>query len=303
MAVNTSQIAPLLRPGLAAVFGDYDMYPAQWTDIFDKHTSDKAYELEVETRLLGLAQIRTEGANTAYDNLMGTRYQTTYTHRYVGLGFIVTRQAIKDNLYKSRFDMQSRALKRSFLQTKEVLGASVLNNGFDATNYPIGDGVALFSTAHPIDGSTVANTPTAQVDLNETSLQAGIVSVMQFKDQAGLTVMTKPQKLVVPVNNRWVADRLLGSKFQTNTANNDISAIVNTNAVPGGWKDNMFLTDTNAWFLMTDADNGFKYYSREALEIDMYTEFDNDNLKIKGIERYSFGVSNFRAAYGSSGTT
>lgn len=301
MAINTTQIRDLLRPGLAAVFGDYDMYPSQWSEIFTKHTSDKAVEIEVEIKMLGLAAIKAEGASVSYDT-MGQRYVTNYLHRYVGIGFIITRQAIKDNLYKARFPMQAKALKDSFGQTKEVLGAAVLNNGFD-TNYPIGDGQPVYSTAHPIDTGTVANTFTVQADLNETSLQDAIVAIQKFRAASGLRVMVKPEKLIVPPELQWQANRLLNSQFRTDTANNDESAIYNTSAVPQGYRVNQFLTDTNAWFLMTNCDDGFKYYDREPLEIDMYTDFDNDNLKVKGIERYSFGVSNFRGGFGSSGST
>lgn len=302
MAINTSAIAQLLRPGLADVFGDYPMYPSQWTDIFDRHTSIMQQEIEVETRLLGMAEIRAEGASTAFDNAMGQRWITTYLHKYVSLGFIVTRQALKDNLYKNKFDMQSRALKRSMLQTKEVLGAAVINNGF-STSYPGGDGQPLYSTSHPIDGATYANTFSVQADLNETALNDANVIIQQFKDQAGLIVMTKPRKLIVPPQLAWTADRLLGSKYRTDTANNDINPIASTQMIPDGYRVNQFFTDTNGWIIKTDADSGFKYYEREKLEIDMFTEFDNDNLKVKALERYSFGWSNPRVSFGSQGLT
>lgn len=301
MAINTGAIANLLRPGLAEVFGDYPMYPTQWSEFYEKATSDKAVEIEVEVKLLGLAAIKAEGAATEYDN-MGQRYITNYVHRYVSIGFVITRQAMKDNLYMSRFPMQAKALKNSMMQTKEVLGASVLNNGF-STSFPIGDGQPVFSTSHPIDGSTVANTFTVQADLNETSLQDAIIGIQRFKDQAGLKVMTKPTKLIVPTELQFTADRLLGSQFRTNTANNDISAIYNMSAVPQGYRVNQFLTDTNGWFLFTDAPNSFKYYEREALETDTWPDFDTDNVKAKALERYSFGVSNFRGAWGSSGAS
>ena len=301
MTINTGAIQSLLRPGLAAVFGDYAMYPSQWTEIFEKHTSDKAVEIDVETKLLGLAAIRQEGAGTEFQD-MGQRIITSYVHKYTSIGFIITRQAMKDNLYQSRFPQQAKALKNSMAQTKEVLGASILNNGFSA-NFPIGDGVALFSTAHPIDTGTYSNTFTTQADLNETSLQEAIVQIQQFRDQAGLIVMTKPEKLIVPPQLQWQADRLLKSQFRTGTANNDISAIYNTNAVPQGYRVNQFLTDTNAWFLLTDADNGFKYYEREALETSVFSDFATDNLMAKAVERFSFGVSNARSSFGSSGTT
>jgi hypothetical protein len=301
MAINTSAIQSLLRPGLAAVFGDYPQYPSQWSEIFERHSSDKAVEIEVEVKLLGLASIKAEGASVAYDN-MGQRYITNYVHRYTAVGFIITRQAIMDNLYKTRFPLQAKALRNSMAQTKETLGAAVLNNGFD-TNYPIGDGQPVFSTAHPIDGSTVANTFAVQSQLNETSLQDAIVAIQRFRDAANLRVMTKPTKLIVPAELQWTAERLLKSEYRTDTANNDISAIYSMSAVPQGHRVNMFLTDTNAWYLMTDAPNGFKHYERERLETDVYTDFDTDNLKAKAVERYSFGVSNFRGAFASQGAT
>ena len=301
MTINTSSIQQLLRPGLAEVFGDYPMYPAEYTEIFTTQTSDKAVEIEVEMKLLGLASIKGEGAPTQFQD-MGQRVISTYYHRYTSVGFIITRQAMKDNLYESQFPLQAQSLRNSMLQSKEVNGASVLNNGFSAS-FPGGDGQPLFSTAHPIDSGTFANTPSVQVDLNEASLQDAIVTISQFRDQAGLITMTKPTKLVVPPQLQFTADRILHSQFRTGTANNDINAIYNIGAVPQGYRVNHFLTDTNGWFLMTDAPNGLKHYVREALETDVFTDFTSDNLLAKAIERYSFGWSNPRGAFGSSGAT
>jgi len=297
MAINTTAIANLLRPGLAACFGDYPLYPSQWSDIFETYDSDKAIEIEVEMKMLGLAQIRPEGSPTAVDT-MGQRIVTNYVHRYIALSFSITRQALADNLYKTKFPLMVRALKKSMAQTKEVLAASILNNGFLAS-FPIGDGQALYSTAHPIDGNTVANTPSVSVDLNEASLEAAIISIQQFKDQAGLIVQTKPEKLIVPPQGQFVCERLLGSAFRTNTANNDISAVFNVSAIPQGYRVNQYLTLPNSWYVITDAPDGFKHYVREPAETDVYTDFSTDNLLAKAVERYSFGVSNFRATYAS----
>lgn len=301
MAINTFAISNLLRPGLAAVFGSYPAYPSQWSEIFDVYESDKAVEIEVEMKMLGLAQIRPEGAQTAMDN-MGQRIITNYVHQYIGLGFVITRQAIMDNLYKTRFPMMATALRDSLAQTKEILGAAVLNNGFNGA-FPIGDGQPLFSTAHPIDGGTFSNTSSVAADLNEASLESAIITIQQFKNQAGLIVQTKPKKLIVAPQNQFVSERLLASAFRTNTANNDVSAIYNVTAIPEGYRVNQFLTTTSgqAWFVMTDAPDGFKHYVREKAETDVYTDFSTDNLQAKAIERYSFGVSNPRAAYGNVG--
>lgn len=296
---NTTQIASLLRPGLAAVTGAYKMYPSQWSDIYDVYTSDKAFETEVEMKMLGLAQIRPEGMPTAVDS-MAQRVVTQYVHKYVGLSMIITRQAVKDNLYKTKFPLMVKALMQSMAQTKDVLGASVLNNGFNP-NYPIGDGQALFSTSHPIDGGTVANTPQVASDLTEGSLEQAIIAVQQFRNQAGLIIKTQPQKLIVPTTGQFVANRLLYSEFRVQTANNDISAINNMGMIPKGVKTNQYLSTPNMWILLTDAPDGFKHYVREELETDVYTDFSTDNLMTKALERYSFGVTNFRAAYASAG--
>lgn len=299
MTTNTAAIQSLLRPGLADVFGDYPNFPSEWSEIFDKNTSDKAVEIDVEVKLLGLAAIKAEGASIAYQD-MGQRFITNYLNQYTAIGFIITRQAMKDNLYKDRFPMQAKSLKDSLAQTKEIRGAAILNNGFD-TAYPIGDGQPVFSLSHPIDGGTVANTFTVQTDLNESSLEDAITGIGNFKDVAGLRRQFIPQKLVVPNGGQFTAQRLLQSQFRTGTGNNDINAVYSMNLVPKGFVLNHYLTDTDAWFLMTNADNGFKYFERETVETDVYEDFDTKSLKASAIERYSFGVSNFRAAWGSSG--
>lgn len=301
MTINTGAIINLLRPGLAAVFGSDPMYPAQWPEIFEKHTSDKQIELDVELKMLGLGAIRPEGSPTQFQD-MGQRYVTQYINRYISAGFVITRAAIKDNLYKADFPKQSQSLKNSLDQTREVLGATVLNNGF-SPSFPIGDGQPIYSTTHPIDGGNVSNTFTVQADLNETSLESALVQVQQFQDIAGLRVMVQPRKMIVPPALQWTANRILNSQFRTGGSNNDISAVYNVNAVPEGYKVNQFLTDSNAWFLITNAGNGFKYYDREPYETSVFNDFATDNLLAKAIARFSFGISNFRATFGSSGST
>lgn len=299
MAINTSAISNLLRPGLAAVFGDYNVYPDQWTEIYSRHVSDKQVEYEVEMKLLGPAQLKAEGGSTRYDS-MGQRYVTTYFHQYYSIGFIITRQAILDNLYKDRFPMATKALKDSLKQVKNINAASIFNNGFNDA-FPIGDGQPLFSLNHPIDNGVVANTFSIPTQLNETSLENAIIQIQQFQNDAGLLVSNMPTKLLVPRELQFTADTLLGSKYRVGTANNDISAIYNMNIIPEGFRVNQFLTSPSAWFVLTDNSNGFKYYEREPIDVDIFTDIDTDNLKCRALERYSFGVSNFRAAFGSAG--
>jgi phage major head subunit gpT-like protein len=253
-------------------------------------------------KMLGLAQFRAEGAATAMDT-MGQRVVTNYVHRYVSLGFIITRQALKDNLYKSKFPMMARALKDSLGQTRDINGSAILNNGFNAA-FPIGDGQPLFSLLHPIDGGVVPNTPAVNGDLSEPLLEQGIIGVQQFRNQAGLICNIRPKKLIVGPQNQFVADRLLQSAFRTNTSNNDINAIYNTSAVPQGYRVNQFITQVgggNSWFLLTNCENSFKHFVREAIETDVHSDFQTDNQECKAIERYSFGCSNFRGAWASHG--
>jgi hypothetical protein len=294
---NTTQIRNLLVPGLGAIFGDYPMYPAQWREVFEEYESDKAVEIEVEMKNLGLAQIRPEGSPTAIDS-MGQRTITSYVHKYVALGVILTRQAIEDNLYHSKFPLMAHHLKKSLAQTKEVLAAAVLNNGFNPA-YPLGDGQPLFSANHPIDGGVVANTPAVSADLSEKSIESAVIAIMTFKDQAGLIVQVKPKKLIVPPGGAFTAKRILGSEFRVGTNNNDISVINQSDIIPDGVRVNQYITNPNVWFMLTDADNAFKHYVKTPIETSMYTDPHTDSVISKAIERYSFGVSNFRGAYAS----
>lgn len=299
MATTTAQIRDLLLPGLDAVFGDYAQIPQQWSEIFERHTSDMAYEKDVEVKMLGLAQLRQEGAQTAFEDL-GERYAYVYRHIGVALGFVMTKFAIRDNLYKTRFGPNTRSLKFSLAQTKEVYGAAVLNNAQQAgAQFAGGDGVPLLSTAHPIDVGTVANRPAVNAQLNETSLQDGVVAVRRYRDAAGLRVMVKPKRLIIPPELQFVAQRLMQTELRVGTADNDINALRTLNSIPGGWRINDFLTNVASWYLLTDCPDGLKFFQRDPLETDMFVDFGTDNLMTKATERFSFGWSNFRSIYGS----
>ncbi|WP_376956381.1 Mu-like prophage major head subunit gpT family protein (plasmid) [Azospirillum sp. A26] len=298
MVMTTAQVKDLLLPGLNAVFGEYDSLPQQWTEIFDKNTSEMYREVDVEVKLLGLGQLRNEGQSIAYED-MGERYQYVYIHKGVGLGFVMTRYAIRDNLYKSQFAPNTRALKASLQQTKEVYGAAVLNNAMDSTGtYYGGDSKPLLATDHPIDVGTVGNTFTVQAELNETSLQDAIVAIRRFKDAAGLRKLVTPRKMIVPPELQFVAERLLKTELRVGTADNDINALRSMGALPDGYRINDFLTNTKSWYIKTDCPDSLKFFQRDGLETDMFVDFDTDNLKVKATERYSFGWSNFRGIFG-----
>ena len=304
MAVNLSAIKDLLLPGLRGLTGKYEQIPVQYDKIFTKFDSKMALERTAEMRYLGLAQLKTEGGQTAFDNNAGERYVYNQEHVELGLGYAITRKAIDDNLYKTQFHPSNLGLMESFQQTKELYGANVLNT---ATTYSAnvgGDGVALCSTAHPIDGGTIANTPTVQADLNEASLLNSMIAIRtNFRDQAGLKNFARGRRLIVPPQLEPVAIRLTKTELRPGTADNDVNAILTTaGGLPEGYIVNDFLTSSYAWFLLTNIE-GLAYMSRVPFETDMQVDFTTDNLLVKGYERFSFNYFNWRALYGNFPTS
>ena len=304
MAVNLSAIKDLLLPGLRGVEGKYEMIPSQYDKIFTKHDSKLALERTAEMRYLGLAQLKTEGAQTSFDNGAGERFVYNQEHSEIALGYAITRKAIDDNLYKTQFHPSNLGLIESFQQTKEIYGANLLNT---ATTYNAnigGDGVSLCSTAHPIDGNTIANKPTVDVDLNEATLLNAMIAIRtNFRDMANLKVFARGRKLIVPPQLEPVAIRLLKTELRPGTADNDTNAILTTaGGLPEGYMVNDFLTSAFAWFLLTNID-GLSYMERVKFETDMQVDFVTDNLLVKGYERYSFGYYNWRSLYGSFPTS
>jgi len=304
MAVNLSQIKDLLLPGLRGVEGKYEMIPSQYDKLFTKHDSKMALERTAEMRYLGLAQLKTEGGQTAFDSGAGERFVYNQEHTEIALGYAITRKAIDDNLYKTQFMPSNLGLIESFQQTKEIYGANVFNTAQTYNAAVGGDGVSLVNTSHPIDGGTVSNTFSTQQDLNEASLLNGMISIRtNFRDQAGLKVFARGRKLVVPPQLEPVAIRLTKTELRPGTADNDVNAILSTaGGIPEGYIVNDFLTSAYAWFLLTNID-GLAYMERVKFETDMQVDFVTDNLLVKGYERYSFGYYNWRSIFGSFPTS
>jgi phage major head subunit gpT-like protein len=300
MAVNLSAIKDLLLPGLRGIEGKYEQIPSQYDKIFTKHESRMALERTAEMRYLGLAQLKTEGGQTAFDNGAGERYVYNQEHTEIALGYAITRKAIDDNLYKTQFQPSNLGLVESFNQTKEIYGANVINTSTTYNASVGGDGKALIATDHPIDGGTVANRPATDVELNEATLLAGMIAIRTaFKDQAGLKVFARARKLLVPPQLEPVAIRLTKSELRPGTADNDVNAIISTSGgLPEGYMTNDYLTSATAWFLLTNID-GLSYMERVKFETDMQVDFVTDNLLVKGYERYSFGYYNWRSIWGS----
>ena len=302
MAISRSQLLKELLPGLNALFGmEYKRYGEQHKEIYETESSDRSFEEETKLSGFGTAPVKAEGSAIAYDNAQEA-WSTRYNHETIALGFSITEEAVEDNLYDSLSARYTKSLARAMAYTKQVKAASVLNNGFDG-NFAGGDGVALFSTAHPtVGGGTNSNTAAVQVDLNETSLEAAVIQIAAWTDERGLLIAAKPQKLVIPPALMFVADRLLKTEGRVGTADNDINSLKQMGSIPGGSTVNNFLTDTNAWFLTTDVPNGLKHFVRTPMSTSMDGDFDTGNVRYKARERYSFGWSDPLGMWGSSGS-
>lgn len=302
MLVALTSIRDLLKPGLYAVEGKYDMIPAQWSQVFTTRKSTMAVERKVQNRFLGLAQLKNEGGQTSFDNNAGERLVYNAESFEVGLGYAITRKAIDDNLYKSEFNPTNLQMLDSFQQFKEIQAANIFNNGQTYDSTIGGDGVALFSTAHPVDGTTIANTFSTALDLNESSLLQGMINVRSnFLNEAGLKIYARAQKLIVPVALEPVAIRLTKTELRPGTANNDVNAILSTSGgLPQGYMVWDYLTSSSAWFLTTNyAKDALLMMQRIKFETDMQVDFTTDNLLVKGYERYVPTYNDWRAVYGS----
>jgi hypothetical protein len=299
MAISRAQLLKELLPGLNALFGlEYATYGEQHKEIYDTETSERSFEEETKLSGFNAAPVKNEGSALAYDNAQEA-FTARYTHETIAMGFSLTEEAIEDNLYDSLSARYTKALARSMAYTKQVKAANVLNTGFTATG---GDGVALFSTAHPlISGGTNSNTPSTQADLNETSLENAVIQIAAWTDERGLLIAAKPSKLIVPPALQFVATRLLETELRVGTADNDINAIKNNGSIPGGYTVNNYLTDSNAWFLCTDVPNGMKHFVRTPMSTGMDGDFDTGNVRYKARERYSFGYSDPLGMFGSAG--
>lgn len=303
MAITRAQLVKELEPGLNALFGmEYDRYENEHEAIFSIENSDRAFEEEVMLTGFGSAPVKQEGAGVNYDSAQES-FTARYTHETIALAFALTEEAIEDNLYDRLSVRYTKALARSMANTKQVKGAGILNNAFNTTGaYNGGDGVSLCNSAHPTAlGPNFSNTPATAADLNETSLEQGIIDVAGFTDERGLKVAIQVTKMVVPKELQFTAERLMKTTLRPGTADNDINAVRSMGMVPQGYTVNHFLTDVDAWFLLTDAPNGLKMFQRSPIKTAFEGDFDTGNVRYRARERYSFGWSDPRGIYGSEG--
>lgn len=301
MAISRAQLLKELLPGLNALFGlEYSRYGEEHKEIFETETSERSFEEETKLSGFSAAPVKNEGSAIRYDNAQEA-WTARYNHETIALGFSLTEEAVEDNLYDSLSARYTKALARAMAYTKQTKAASILNNGFSAAQAG-GDGVALFSTAHPlVNGDTNSNTLATPSDLNETALEAAVIQIAGWTDERGLLIAAKPKKLVIPPATMFVATRLLETEQRVGTADNDINALKNNGSIPGGYTVNHFLTDTDAWFLTTDVPNGLKHFVRTPMSTSMDGDFDTGNVRYKARERFSFGFSDPLGMFGSPG--
>ncbi len=301
MAISRAQLLKELLPGLNALFGlEYARYGEQHKEIYEIESSERSFEEETKLSGFAAAAVKNEGSAIQYE--AGQEAWTArYNHETIALGFSLTEEAVEDNLYDSLSARYTKALARAMAYTKQVKAAAVLNNGFNSA-YTGGDGVGLFSSAHPlVSGGTNSNIPSTPADLNETSLEAAVIQIAQWTEERGLLIAAKPKKLIVPPALQFVATRLLETEQRVGTTDNDINALKNNGSIPEGYTVNNFLTDNNAWFLTTDVPNGLKHFVRQSLVTSSDSDFDTGNMRYKARERYSFGWSDPLGMYGSAG--
>ena len=303
MAISRAQLLKELLPGLNALFGlEYARYGEEHKEIYETEASERSFEEETKLAGFGAAPVKNEGQAIAYDNAQEA-FTARYNHETIALGFSITEEAVEDNLYDSLSARYTKALARAMAYTKQVKAAAVINNGF-SSSYLGGDGVSLFSTAHPlVNGGTNSNRPTTGADLNETSLESAVIQIAAWVDEKGLLIAAKPRKLIVPPALMFVATRLLDTNLRVGTADNDINALKNNGSIPEGYSVNHYLTDTNGWYLCTDVPNGLKHFERTPLTNSMDGDFDTGNVRYKARERYSFGWSDPLGMFGSPGSS
>ena len=303
MAISRAQMLKELLPGLNALFGlEYSRYGEEHKEIYENETSERAFEEEQKLSGFSAAPVKAEGSAIEYDNAQEA-YTARYTHETIAMGFSITEEAIEDNLYDSLSARYTKGLARAMAYTKQIKAANVLNRAFNSS-YTYGDGKVLCATDHPlVSGGTNSNRPSSGADLNETSLEAAIIQLSNWTDERGLLIAAKANKLIIPADLMFVAERLMKTDNRVGTADNDINAIKSMGVVPGGFSVNNFLTDTNAWFLTTDVPNGLKHFTRAPMATSMDGDFDTGNARYKARERYSFGVSDPLGIFGSPGSS
>lgn len=297
--INTSAFGKALWPGVNAWYGKaYSEYPEEYKMLFDTYKTTKAFEEDVGIVSFGLAKVKSEGGAVEYE---GERqgFITRYTPVEYALGFIITEIMIEDDQYKVVGERRAKGLAFSMRQTKETVAANVYNRAFTA-GYTGGDGVVMVSASHPnVSGGTWSNLQSA--DISELALEQAYIDIAKFTNDKGLKIAVQPQSLIIPVDLRFEAERILKSTHRNGTADNDINALNSMGMFSNGPVVNHYLTDTDAWFVRTNCPDGMKHFERRPDYFKMDEDFDTSNVKYKAAGRYAFGWTDPRAIYGSAG--
>jgi hypothetical protein len=298
--ITTGSHPKALWPGMRKFWGrEYSEHKQEWTEIFETETSEKNYEEDTEVTGFGLAPIKTQAGSVSYDSeAQGPTKR--YTHVTYGLGYIVTREEQEDNLYEVVSKRRIKALAFSVRQTEETVCANILNRAFN-TSYTGGDGKAMIVADHPTVAGNQSNVITTAADFSEAALEDLMIQIMLATNSRGLKISLMPEKLVVPPNTAFDAERVIKSTLQSGTANNDVNAIRSMGLLTKGVCVNHYLTDTDAWFLKTNAPAGMIRFNRRTTEFKQDNDFDTENLKAKSTLRFSVGWTDWRGCYGSPG--
>ena len=300
--ITSSSFAKLLWPGLNAIYGkEYNDYAVEWDKLFEKNTSDKAYEEDLGLSSFGLAVVKLEGSPISYDTER-QGFTSRYNHVVYALGFIITREIYEDDLYGKVGAQKAKALARSLRQTKEIVAANIYNRAFTA-GYTGGDGIVLCSTAHlNVAGGTYSNKIATDADLSEAALEQAVIDIAGYRDDRGLLIAAKPEKLILPYQLQFEAKRILNADGRVGTDLNDPN-VLKQSSIFNQVIVNHYLNSTgnDDWFILTNVKDGLKYFERRGDQFEMDNDFDTENAKFKATARYSFGWSDPRAIYGSQG--
>jgi hypothetical protein len=303
MAMNRAQFAKMLEPGLNTLFGlEYDNYPPEWQAAFETNSSQKAFEEDVLLEGFGNAPVKTEGSAISYDSA-SQQWTARYQHETIALAFSITEEAEEDGQYGSIASRYTKALARSMASTKEIKAANVLNNAFSGSGVTGGDGKTLCATDHPTRAGNQSNALATAADLSETSLEQMLINIADMKDDRGLRVAAQGKMLVIPTAYTFTAERLLESQLRTGTADNDINAVRSGGYLPQGYHIMRRLTDSDAFFIVTDVPDGLKHFQRSPLKKGMEGDFETGNVRYKVRERYSFGFTDWRGIFGTGGAS
>lgn len=301
MAVESRSSHPsLLWPGVYDTFGSsYKDKPEYWRQIFTEHGSTKHLEITTEHSYYGLAPEKSEGSSIQYDEAR-EGFKTTFQNVTYGLGYIVTREELEDNLYEKVSKARASELARSMRATKETVAANILNRAFNS-DYVGGDGVVMCSTAHPTRSGNQSNRLATDADLSEASIEDAVKLIVNMKNNRGIRIQVMPRKIVVPVNEMFNAVRYVNSTLRPGTGNNDVNAINSLNVLPEGIMVYPYLTDDDAWFILTDEKDGLKLFNRRQVDFDKDEDFGTENARAKSTMRFVPKWDDFRCVVGTQG--